>query len=145
MSSLKFPLFAAVLALSACGNNALAPATTQSATAPAASASASSLEAQKQVVSKEEVEMAWMCRGIMTAVWAYNSSANAQMPAFAQGVTAEDDSFWTIRAANLTYEGITDEAENALIGGSVTLIVTPEAIEQRKADIEKCRAAKKAG
>jgi hypothetical protein len=137
----------AVLVMAGCGSEppkadtADAPTTTQ---APADEKAAEAAP-ERLVVSREEVEMAHRCRGLVTAVWAAKKVMTDAWPETLGGLSSEDVSYWTKRVGLVTYEGMTSADEDALFAGSVKIIATPEAVAAATDAVAACMSARQAG
>lgn len=139
VSILAAALMASVV--SACGSEAPTPSKEDEALpAPAAQAEGPVIEA-----TRDEVELAWKCRGVMSAAFAARKVMKDDLPEELAAISSETAMYWTERAARVRAPGMSPSELDALTASSVRVLATPQAIEGALPEIRACLAAQAGG
>lgn len=137
--------------LAACGGNADSGGAGAEAGAEAisgvagAAASAASQGDAPIAATRQEVEQAWKCKGVMSAAFAARTVIKDGLPAEIAAITSDTAMFWDDRAARLRAPDMTEEELDALTAGSVRVLATQQAIENALPQIRECLAAQAKG
>ena len=95
--------------------------------------------------TREEVEQAHKCRGVMSAAFAARTVMKDSLPADVAGMTSDTAMYWTDRAARLRAPGMTEAELDALTASSVRVLASPMALENALPEIRACLAAQAKG
>ncbi|WP_448659518.1 hypothetical protein ACPVPU_03380 [Sphingomonas sp. CJ99] len=115
------------------------------ASAPAKASAAAEGGGETIPATREQVEQAWQCRGLIAAAFAAKTILSDDRPAELDQITATSASYWTDRAARLKAPDMTDADENAAIAKGTRVLATRDAIERELPAIRECLAAQQAG
>lgn len=137
-------LMMALAGLAACGDEA------DSGTGAGAGVAAIAATAVEEgdapiVATREEVEQAWGCRGVMGAAFAARTVIKDGLPAEVAGITSDTAMYWTDRAARMRAPDMTEKELDALTASSVRVLATQQAIENALPQIRECLAAQAKG
>lgn len=141
----------ALAGLAACGGNADSGGAGAEAGAEAISgvaeiaASAAAGGDAPIAATREEVEQAFKCRGVMGAAFAARTVIKDGLPAEVAGITSDTAKFWADRAARMRAPDMTEADLDALTASSVRVLATQQAIEGALPDIRECLAAQAQG
>lgn len=137
-------LMMALAGLAACGDEA--DSGTGAGAGVAAIAATAAEEGDAPIVAtREEVEQAWGCRGVMGAAFAARTVIKDGLPAEVAGITSDTAMYWTDRAARMRAPDMTEEERDALTASSVRVLATQQAIENALPQIRECLAAQAKG
>lgn len=137
-------LMMALAGLAACGNEADSGAAAGAGVAAIAATAAEEGDAPIEA-TREEVEQAWGCRGVMGAAFAARTVIKDGLPAEVAGITSDTAMYWTDRAARMRAPDMTEEERDALTASSVRVLATQQAIENALPQIRECLAAQAKG
>ncbi|MFN4020436.1 MAG: hypothetical protein ACK4IC_07955 [Erythrobacter sp.] len=141
----------ALAGLTACGGDADSESAVAQAGAAAMSgvadiASSAAAEGDAPIeATREEVEQAWKCRGVMGAAFAARTIIKDGLPPEVAAITSDNAMFWADRAARMRAPGMTEQERDALTAGSVRVLATQQAIEGALPEIRACLAAQAKG
>lgn len=96
-------------------------------------------------VTRGEVELAWKCRGVMSAAFAARTVMKDAMPEELAAITSDTAMYWTKRAASVRAPGMSPSELDSLTASSVRVLATPQAIEGALPEIRECLAAQAGG
>lgn len=127
--------------VSACGTEAPSASEEEVPEAtPAASAAGPVIEA-----TREDVELAWKCQGLMSAAFAARTVMKDALPEELAAISSDTAMYWTNRAASVRAPGMSQSDLDALTASSVRVLATPQAVERALPEIRECLVAQAGG
>lgn len=143
MSSSRGPVTALLLALAiaACSGGGEAIPADDAATSPIAEAAPQG-EPARIPATREMLQQAYACRGLMSAAWAaVQVMPETDRPAGLADLTVADSSVWNGRIGSLDASAIAEEEVNTMLAQGTRVLATREALERELPAIAECRKA----
>ncbi|UIP06689.1 hypothetical protein LY632_13545 [Erythrobacter sp. SDW2] len=133
--------FFLALAVAACSGGGDGNPAADAATSPRAEA-VSQGEPAKIPATREMLQQAYACRGLMSAAWAaVQVIPETERPAGLADLTVADSSVWNGRIGSLDASAIPEEEVNTMLAQGTRVLATREALERELPAIAECRKA----
>lgn len=130
--------------LAACGGEA--DSGTEAGAGVAAIAATAAEEGDAPITgTREQVEQAWKCRGLIAAASAAKALSGGDVPAEIAELPTSSNAYWGNRASRISAPDMTEAELDALVASSTRMLATREALERELPNIRACREAEQAG